>query len=117
MTNDESEHEEIELVQRLSPKLTGKQRRYLRSLAHTLNPIVLVGQNGVTPSLIENLEAALLAHELVKVKVHDADEVDGVAEDLHDATGAQLAQRIGKTLVLYRAHPKKPVIVLPKASS
>jgi len=113
MTSEESEPSDSALVTRLSPKLSGKQRRYLRGLAHHLNPVVLVGQNGVTDGLIQSFETALLTHELIKVKVHDADEVEGVAELLFEKSGAQLAQRIGKTLVFFRAHPKKPVISLP----
>lgn len=107
---------ELGLVQRLSPKLNGTQRRHLRALGHHLNPIVLVGQNGVTEGLIANMEAALLAHELIKVKVHDPDEVDDTAQALFEATKAQLAQKIGKTLLFYRAHPSEPKIVLPKVA-
>ena len=97
----------------MSPRLTGKQRRYLRGLAHDKKPIVMVGQKGISESLIENFEAALLAHELVKVKVHGGDGLEEAAEALHKATGAQLAQRIGFTLVFYRPHPKEPTIGLP----
>ncbi len=101
------------LVPRLSPRLTGEQRRYLKKKAHELKPIVLVGQKGLSDNLIENFEAALLAHELVKVKVHGGDGLDEVAQAFHDATGAQLAQKIGFTLVFYRPHPEDPSIVLP----
>ena len=102
------------IVGRCSPRLTGKQRRYLRSLAHDLHPIVLVGQKGITSGLVENFEAALLAHELVKVKVHGGDEIAEIAEKLHKETGAQLAQHIGFTLVFYRPHPEEPTITLPR---
>lgn len=102
------------MVTRLSPRLTGKQRRFLRSLAHDLHPIVQVGQKGISEGLIENFQAALLAHELVKVKVHGGDEILEVAEALHKATGAQLAQQIGFMLVFYQPHPKKPTITLPR---
>jgi RNA-binding protein len=117
MTIDENDNHDTGLVTRLSPKLKGKDRRHLRSLAHHLNPIVLVGQNGVTEALVKNFESALLAHELVKVKVHDADETQSVAEALFEQTGAQLVQLIGKTLVFYKAHPKKPEITLPGGKS
>jgi RNA-binding protein len=110
---DKSQDNGTGLVQRLSPKLSGKTRRYLRSLGHELKPIVLVGQKGVTNNLIENLEAALLAHELVKVKVHEGEEINEVAETLHNATKAQLAQKIGHILLFYRAHPEHPQIKLP----
>ena len=105
---------EENVVTRLSPQLTGKQRRYLRSLGHGLRAIVMVGQKGVSEGLIENMDGALTAHELVKVKVHDAGAIDEVAQALHDATGAQLAQKIGKNLLFYRAHPEEPEIRLPR---
>ncbi|RAL21718.1 ribosome assembly RNA-binding protein YhbY [Lujinxingia litoralis] len=102
------------LVQRLSPGLTGKQRRHLRTLAHSLKPLVYVGQRGVSDNLIENVQAQLLAHELIKVKIHEGDGLAEAAEAIVAGTGAQLAQKIGHTLVLYKAHPKKPTIRLPR---
>lgn len=106
-------NEQKSLVERLSPELTGKQRRHLRSLGHSLNPVVMVGQRGISSNLIENFEAQILAHELIKVKVHESDEMDEVAQELHDATGAQLAQKIGKMLLFYKPHPENPQISLP----
>ncbi len=106
-------NEQKSLVERLSPELSGKQRRHLRSLGHSLNPVVMVGQRGVSSNLIENFEAQLLAHELIKVKVHEADALEEVAQQLHDATGAQLAQKIGKMLLFYKPHPENPEISLP----
>ncbi len=108
-----SEKTKSGLVPRLSPQLTGEQRRYLRSLAHDRDPIVRVGQRGMSENLIENFRAALLAHELVKVKVHGGDGLVEVAEALHEATGAQLAQKIGFILVFYQPHPEDPTIQLP----
>ncbi|MEZ4460136.1 MAG: ribosome assembly RNA-binding protein YhbY [bacterium] len=110
-----TEDDNTNLVKRLSPHLTPKQRQFLRSLAHDLKPIVLIGQKGVTEGVVDNLAAALLAHELVKVKVHDADEAEPCAEALHEGTKGQLVQHIGKTLLFYKAHPQKPEIVLPKS--
>lgn len=111
MSSDESSTRGM--VSRLSPRLTGAQRRYLRSLAHELNPIVLVGQRGISENLIDNFRQALLDHELVKVKVHGGDEIAEVAEQLHQETGAQLAQHIGHILVFYKPHPEDPEITLP----
>lgn len=107
------ENSTVGLVSRLSPELTGKQRRYLRGLAHDLKPIVLVGQHGMSENLIDNFRAALLAHELVKVKVHGGDGLVDTAEALYEATGAQLAQKIGFVLVFYKPHPDDPTIELP----
>jgi RNA-binding protein len=102
------------LVEELSPDLTGNQRRHLRSLAHSLKPVVLVGQRGVSDPLIENLDQQLLAHELVKVKVHGGDEIEEVARQLHEGVEAALVQWIGNMLVYYRPHPEKPTIHLPQ---
>lgn len=107
-------NEQESLVKRLSPDLSGAQRRHLRALGHDLNPVVMVGQRGISDNLVENLEAQLLAHELVKVKVHDSGAMEEVAERLHEETGAQLAQKIGKMLLLYKPHPDEPQISLPE---
>lgn len=107
----------VDLVTRLSPDLTGKQRRHLRGLGHDLRPIVFVGQKGISDNLLDNLKDALNHHELVKVKVHDADDMEEAAERIHQATGAQLAQRIGKNLLFYLAHPDHPQIRLPRSAS
>lgn len=101
------------IVERLSPDMSGDQRRFLRGLAHDLKPIVWVGQKGVSEALLENVDAALLSHELIKVKVHDKDDLDAAAEALCEGTGAQLPVVIGKTLILYRPHPESPKIQLP----
>jgi RNA-binding protein len=103
------------LVHLLSPNLDGAQRRYLRSLAHELKPVVQVGNKGVTDALLEQVEAALLAHELIRVKVHDREALDEAATLICKGTGCQLAQRLGKTLLLFRAHPATPSISLPGA--
>jgi RNA-binding protein len=101
------------LVEDLSPDFTGKQRRHLRSLAHELKPLVMVGQRGISENLIQNLDEQLLAHELVKVKVHDSDAMEETAKALAEGTGAALIQTIGKMLVFYRRHPEKPTIKIP----
>lgn len=94
--------------------LTGKQARQLRALAHDLKPVVLVGDKGVTPALIEKVDTELENHELIKVKVAaDRDEVKEAGEQLCKATGADLAGAIGKVLMLYRRRREgKPTIQL-----
>lgn len=98
------------LVEELSPALSGAQRRQLRAMAHEMKPLVLVGQRGVTENLIQNLNEQLLAHELVKVKVHDPDALEDVARTLAASTESALVQWIGKVLLFYRAHPENPTI-------
>ena len=97
-------------------ELTGKQARHLRALAHSLKPVVQVGDNGVSAAVVEHTRAALEDHELIKVKVSgDRDAVKEASENLVMATGAAVAQIIGKTIVLYKRRTKDPEIRLPKA--
>jgi RNA-binding protein len=96
--------------------LTGKASRYLRGLGHHLDPVVQIGKDGVTEGVVKATRGALLAHELVKVKVLPEAPVDRkeVAEDLARKAGAALAQVLGRTFLLYKRHPQKPKIVLPR---
>lgn len=92
--------------------LTAAQRSSLRADAHVLSPVVMIGDAGLTPSVIAETDSALSAHTLIKVRVF-ADEKDVRAEyfdTLCDQLGAAQVQHIGKLLVLYRplsAAPKK----------
>ena len=95
-------------------ELTSAQKRHLRGLGHALNPLVFIGQKGVSDNLMENVEQGLLDHELIKLKAHDADELPQALERILNATGATMVQKIGKTVLLYRPHPKDPQITLPK---
>jgi RNA-binding protein len=96
--------------------LTGKQRRYLRSLGHHLDALVQLGKHGLTDAVVEALDVALERHELVKVRLGTEcpDDRDDVASALGPRVNAEVAQQMGRTILLYRKHPKKPVIVLPK---
>lgn len=95
--------------------LSSRQTRHLRALAHPLDPVVHVGAAGVTDAVIDKTDKDLEAHELVKVKVDaDREEVKAAAERLAGATRSEVAQIIGKTIVLYRRRKKKPTIQLPK---
>ena len=96
--------------------LTGKEKRFLRSLANTMEPIVQVGKAGVNESVLFSLQEALQARELVKVRVlkNCLDEVQDVAQELVLQSQSELVQVIGRNVLLYRTNPKKPVIELPK---
>jgi RNA-binding protein len=95
--------------------LTGKQRRHLRALAHDLRPVVLVGKDGIDDGLVAAVEQALVDHELIKVKVGEAAGLDRheAAGDLAAKTKSEVAQVLGNIVLLYRAHPDDPQIVLP----
>ncbi|BCR04985.1 RNA-binding protein [Desulfuromonas versatilis] len=84
--------------------LTGKQVRFLRGLGHHLKPVVMIGKSEISEKLLESVEEALLAHELIKVKLQEGCDLDRheVAEILVGHTGAAVAQLLGKTILLYR---------------
>jgi RNA-binding protein len=95
--------------------LTGKQRRHLRALGHALRPIVQVGKEGIDEGVVAAIKQALGDHELVKLKVGEAAGLDrhDAAADLAQRTHSEVAQVLGNTVLLYRAHPDDPQIVLP----
>ena len=96
-------------------ELSGKQRRFLRAEAHHLEPVVMVGKEGVTESVVAAVSQALTDHELIKVRVLEGAPLERaeVAEALTPAAEAQLVGQIGRVLILYRRHPTKPTIRLP----
>lgn len=95
--------------------LTEIQKKHLRSLGHSLRPVVLVGNAGLSDAVIKEIDLALDAHELLKVRlrVGDRDLRDGAIKTLCERTGAVLIQRIGHTALVYRGNPDKPRVVLP----
>ncbi|HEX7664962.1 MAG TPA: ribosome assembly RNA-binding protein YhbY [Polyangiaceae bacterium] len=99
----------------MANELSGKATRYLRGLGHDLSPVVNVGKEGVTEALVKATKEALLAHELIKVKVQPEAPIDrkSTAADLAAQADAALAQVLGRTFLLYKRHPKKPKIAIP----
>jgi len=96
--------------------LTGKQRRYLRSLGHHLEPVVQLGKHGLTEGVIAATDEAIERHELIKIRLGTEcpDDRYDVAERLAPAVGGEVAQVLGRTILLYRRHPKEPKIKLPQ---
>jgi RNA-binding protein len=95
--------------------LTGKQKRYLRGLGHGLKPVIMVGKGELNEALANEASEAIASHELIKVKVLESCMMDRfeVAEGLAKSCGAEVAQVLGRTLLLYR-QAKEPKIELPK---
>jgi RNA-binding protein len=90
--------------------LTKSKIRHFRSLAHHLNPIVLVGEKGITDNLLVELDRVLEDHELIKIRITaDKAERHKITEELCQASGAELIQIIGRISVLYRKSQKKEV--------
>ena len=89
-------------------KCSSTDLKKLRGLAHHLNPVVWVGQQGVTDALVKSTAEALLAHELIKVKFVDhKDEVGDLADDLATKTDSVVAGVIGHIAILYREQPEE----------
>jgi RNA-binding protein len=99
-------------------KLKGFQRRHLRALAHHLDPICLVGKNGVSDTLIGSIDAALDARELIKVKFNDCKpEKKELSALIEQRTRSHLVGLIGNIAILYRRHPdpEKRSIDIPES--
>jgi putative YhbY family RNA-binding protein len=90
--------------------LTANDRAELRARAHALHPVVMIGADGLTPAVVKEIEAALKAHELIKIRVFGDDREQRIAiyERVCSATGAAPVQHIGKLLVLYKSRPDEP---------
>ena len=100
-------------------QLTSAQRRELRAQAHGLNPVVSIAENGLTDSVLKEIDVCLKAHELIKIRVFGDSREDRIAylERICDELGAAAVQHIGKLLVVYRPKPASPVTTeAPKAN-
>ncbi|TXI44821.1 ribosome assembly RNA-binding protein YhbY [Methylophilus sp.] len=100
-------------------QLNSKQIAYLRGLAHTLNPVVMIGNNGLTDAVLKEIDVSLNAHELIKVQVagDDRELRKALLTDIADKTNAIIVHHIGKQLVFYRASETVKAsakIVIPK---
>jgi RNA-binding protein len=95
--------------------LTGKQKRFLRSKAHHLDPIFQVGKGGVNENMINQINDVLEKRELIKVSVlqNCDDNCDEVAEQLSSGAHAEIVQLIGHTIVLYKESRENKQLVLP----
>jgi RNA-binding protein len=97
-------------------KLTNNQKKYLRSMAHDLKPFVMIGQHGLSGSVVNELESTLLKHELLKIKlrVSDRKEKQQIVDKIILLSKAVLVQVIGGVLVIYRPFEDNPNIILPR---
>ena len=100
----------------LKMKLTNNQKKYLRSLAHDLKPFVMIGQNGLSESVLAEIDSTMLKHELIKIKlrVDNRKEKQQVLEKIIEFSHAELVQVIGGVLVIYRPFEDNPDIILPR---
>lgn len=96
--------------------LNSKQRAYLRSLANSIDTILIVGKGEITDNIITQADGALNARELIKGRVLDSSSYSSreAAEIIAEKCSADVVQVIGSRFVLYRRNDEKPVIELPK---
>ena len=94
--------------------LTENQKRQLRKLGHNLKPVVMIGANGYTDAVNEEINLALEHHELIKVRVSGAerDSRDQMIKEMSKRNKAELIQRIGHIALLFRRNKEKPRIEL-----
>lgn len=97
------------------PALSPRQVRFLRSASHGLTPVVMVGHNGLSQNVLEEIGRSLDAHELIKIKVADSDRMmrTEMLQTICNELEATAIHHIGKQLVVYR-QAKTPKIILPE---
>ena len=99
-------------------KMKEIDRKQLKQQAHQLNPVVMIGQHGLTPAVHLEIERALLAHELIKIKINisDRETRQSIIAEICKEREAHLIQAIGKVAVIYREKPEKEKVVIKKAT-
>ena len=86
--------------------LSSSQRSYLRSQAHHLEPVVLIGKHGITDGTIESIDRVLEARELIKIKFREfKDEKLSLSEKITEMTNSQVVGVIGHTVIIFRQNP------------
>lgn len=96
--------------------LTGKQRSYLKGIAHNLDPLFQLGKSGLTENFLKQMGEALETKELIKVKILQNCDLDPTetANEIAEELGAEFVQSIGSKFVVYRESKKNKKIELPK---
>ena len=97
--------------------LTEAQKRHLRGLAHKLKPVIMVGDAGISDSLLKEFDSTINHHELIKLRfrVTDRQQRDALIAELCVLGCANLVARTGHTAVLYRPNPEAPKLRLPQS--
>jgi putative YhbY family RNA-binding protein len=94
----------------MPPSLSSRERAHLKARAHALEPVVHIGQGGLTSSVMAEIERSLDAHGLIKVRAAGAerDERKAMFEAICSHTDAARVQSVGKVIVLWRPQPEAP---------
>ncbi len=96
--------------------ITSKQRSFLRSLAHDLDPTVYIGKASLTDNIVKEIETGLEQRELVKIKIQESCNLSpkDLANELAEELSAEFVQAIGRKFTLYRRSKENPKIELPR---
>jgi putative YhbY family RNA-binding protein len=102
----------------MSVSLTSRQRARLKALAHPLEPIMQIGKTGAQPAVVAEVNTALTAHGLIKVKINDSDRDarEEIGNAVAEATDSAIVQRVGKVVVFWRPRPEDAPTTEPGAS-
>jgi len=105
------------LLQSRPMKISEAQKKHLRGLGHHLKPVIIVGDAGLSESLMKEFDSTIEHHELIKVKVRagDREQRNALIAELCERGSAQLITRIGNIALLYRRNAEKPKVTLPRA--
>lgn len=95
--------------------LTGKQKRYLRSLAHNIDPIFQIGKAGINDNMISQIDETLENREIIKIHIlqNNFDDKNDLAQTLSQATNSEVVQVIGSMIIIYRESQENKEISLP----
>ena len=88
--------------------MNSADKKNFRAQAHTLKPVIMIGQSGLTAAVLAEIELALDTHELIKIRIRaEREDRKLISEKICTETGAELIQTIGQITVVYRLNPKK----------
>lgn len=94
--------------------LNAKQRQFLKAEAHSLNPVVLLGNEGLSQNVIKEIDNSIEHHELIKVKLNAGEGRKEQAQQAADAVGAQLVNVVGRIAILFRQRKQDSRYILPR---
>jgi len=95
-------------------ELSNNQKKFLRKLAHSISPVVMIGQNGLSDGVVDELVISMEKHEILKLKIRvEKEDKQQVIDKVLAITNAQLIQVVGNVIVIYRSF-EEPQIILPR---
>ncbi len=97
--------------------LTTKQKQFLKAHAHSLNPVVLLGAEGLSESVIKEIDSSIEHHELIKIKLNAGEARKEQAQEAADAVHAELLSVVGRVAIMFRQRKENSNFILPSAKS